>query len=87
MLETAALSFTYAGAAVPALKDVTLTVPRGKILLLCGGSGSGKSTLLRLLKAECAPHGKLEGEIRFDPAAFPGGVPEPGAVGLIGQDP
>lgn len=86
-METTALSFTYAGAAVPALKDVTLAVPRGKIVLLCGGSGSGKSTLLRLLKAECAPHGSREGEIRFDPAIFPAGKPEPGAVGLIGQDP
>ena len=87
LVETTALSFTYAGAAVPALKDVTLAVPRGKIVLLCGGSGSGKSTLLRLLKAECAPHGSREGEIRFDPAIFPAGKPEPGAVGLIGQDP
>ena len=86
-METAALSFTYAGAAAPALKDVDLSLPSGKILLLCGGSGSGKSTLLRLLKAECAPHGALEGEIRYDPAAFPGGRPAPEAVGLIGQDP
>jgi energy-coupling factor transport system ATP-binding protein len=33
----------------PALRDVSFTVPRGSLTVLCGGSGSGKSTALRLL--------------------------------------
>jgi energy-coupling factor transport system ATP-binding protein len=34
---------------VPALQDVSFSVPRGSLTVLCGGSGSGKSTALRLL--------------------------------------
>lgn len=32
-----------------ALKDIDLTVPRGKRIVICGPSGSGKSTLIRCL--------------------------------------
>ena len=32
-----------------ALKDISLTVSRGEVLVLCGPSGSGKSTLIRTL--------------------------------------
>ncbi|MCI1220079.1 MAG: ABC transporter ATP-binding protein [Bifidobacterium sp.] len=35
--------------AVAALRDVSFSVPRGSLTVLCGGSGSGKSTALRLL--------------------------------------
>ena len=34
---------------VPALVDVTVTVPRGRVTVVVGPSGSGKSSLLRLL--------------------------------------
>lgn len=45
------LSFSYAlgTQAVPALREVNLTIERGEFLLLTGPSGSGKSTLLSLL--------------------------------------
>jgi len=33
------------------LKDVSLTIPKGKVVALMGGSGSGKTTVLRLISA------------------------------------
>ncbi len=49
------VTYTYPGAAEPALRDVTLEVRPGELCLLAGLSGHGKSTLLR---ATCglAPH-------------------------------
>jgi branched-chain amino acid transport system ATP-binding protein len=45
MLEVSQLRVSYDG--VLALSDVTLTVPKGKIVALVGGNGNGKSTTLR----------------------------------------
>ena len=43
------------------LKDISLDVPRGEILVIMGGSGSGKSTFLRsLLGLKQATSGKVE---------------------------
>ncbi|MCA0201061.1 MAG: ABC transporter ATP-binding protein/permease [Proteobacteria bacterium] len=42
------VSFSYA-ADVPALRDLTLTVPAGKTTALVGASGAGKSTILSLI--------------------------------------
>ncbi|HEU4978120.1 MAG TPA: ABC transporter ATP-binding protein, partial [Solirubrobacteraceae bacterium] len=47
MLEIESLTYTYAGAAEPALRDVSLTVEPGEFAVLAGRSASGKSTLLR----------------------------------------
>lgn len=44
------LSFQYAGPSSPfVLKDINLTIPRGKVTAIVGTSGSGKTTLLKLL--------------------------------------
>jgi ATP-binding cassette subfamily B multidrug efflux pump len=43
------LTFTYEGAARPALSAVDLEVPAGRTVALVGRTGSGKSTLLSLL--------------------------------------
>ncbi len=41
------VTYTYPGAAAPALAEVTIDVEPGELVVLAGGSGSGKSTLLR----------------------------------------
>ena len=59
------LTFTYAGAREPALRQLSLTLPAGSFTLLCGPSGCGKTTLLRLLKKKLAPAGQRSGCILF----------------------
>lgn len=49
------LSFTYPGAARPALRDVSFRVPAGRTLALVGHTGCGKSTLLALLARAFEP--------------------------------
>lgn len=62
-LEVEGLSFTYAGADEPVLRDLSWSVPDGAFALLVGGTGSGKSTLLSLAKPEIAPAGERAGEV------------------------
>ena len=85
------VSFTYPGAAKPALADVSLTLPEGELILLMGPSGAGKSTLLRCVNG-LAPHfsgGRLSGNIRvnaLDPVrSAPQGMSH--HVGFVFQDP
>lgn len=59
------LTFTYTGAQAPTLQNISFSVPENAFLLLYGTSGSGKTTLLRLLKSECTPKGKRQGEILY----------------------
>ena len=47
-LELHEVTYTYPEAPVPALRDVTLEIPPGQMVIVAGASGSGKSTLLRV---------------------------------------
>ncbi len=51
----AGVTYTYPGAAAPALRDVDLEIGPGELVIVAGGSGSGKSTLLRVISG-LAPH-------------------------------
>ena len=43
------VSFAYPGAAVPALRNVSLSIRRGEVIALVGENGAGKSTFVKLL--------------------------------------
>jgi ABC-type multidrug transport system fused ATPase/permease subunit len=43
------VTFSYAGAAKPVLKDLSLTIPAGGSMALVGLNGAGKTTLVKLL--------------------------------------
>lgn len=64
-LELEKVTFTYPGAAAPAIRELSLSVEEGQLVALTGATGSGKSTLLRLLKRELAPRGERSGTIRL----------------------
>ena len=60
------LTFTYRRASQPAVRDVSLVVEAGEVLLVAGPSGCGKSTLIRAING-LIPHaynGTLDGEVR-----------------------
>lgn len=61
-----AVTYHYPGSTQPALRDVSLEVDAGEVILVRGPSGGGKSTLLRTLNG-LVPHstgGTLQGAIR-----------------------
>ena len=61
-IEFDGVSFAYPGAAVPALRDVTLRVRPGQSVALVGSNGSGKTTLVKLLARLYAP---TAGAVRY----------------------
>ena len=63
-----ALTFRYRRALEPALRDLSLRVDGGEVLLVAGPSGCGKSTLIRAMNG-LIPHayrGDLQGAVRLD---------------------
>ncbi|MDQ2935031.1 MAG: energy-coupling factor ABC transporter ATP-binding protein [Chloroflexota bacterium] len=63
-----ALTFRYRRASEPAIRDLSLTVEPGEVLLVAGPSGCGKSTLIRAING-LIPHayrGELQGVVRVE---------------------
>ncbi len=65
LIEIKNVSYRYKGSTADSLSDVSLTVPAGETLLLCGASGSGKTSVIRLING-LIPHyynGEFEGSV------------------------
>ncbi len=85
------VAVSYEG--VPAVRGVTLDVPRNRITAIIGPSGSGKSTLLRALDRmnDLIPGARVEGKVLYhgqdlyDPAVDPVEVRR--HVGMVFQKP
>lgn len=91
MIRLRDLTVRYPGAPAPALHDLTVDVPTGKLILLLGPSGSGKSTLALTL-AGLIPHSvfaEVQGEAEVDGLRPLTAGPAQCAthVGLLFQDP
>jgi energy-coupling factor transporter ATP-binding protein EcfA2 len=67
LLEIEGLTFRYRRASEPAIRDLSLTVEPGEVLLVAGPSGCGKSTLIRAING-LIPHsyrGERSGAVRL----------------------
>ena len=68
LVEVDGLTFRYRRATAPAIRDVSLTVSSGEVVLVAGPSGCGKSTLIRAING-LIPHaysGELAGSVTID---------------------
>jgi energy-coupling factor transport system ATP-binding protein len=68
IVEIEGLTFRYRRATEPALRDVSISVHPGEVLLVAGPSGCGKSTLIRAMNG-LIPHaypGELAGMVRIE---------------------
>lgn len=78
------VTFTYPGSSVPAVSDVSLTIPIGAHVAFVGASGAGKSTLVDLLLGLLVP---TEGQIRVDRTDLRNVLADwRGRVGYVPQD-
>lgn len=71
MLEFKSVSFCYENASDGCLRDISLCINTGEVVLLCGESGCGKTTVTRLINGLIPNYyeGKLEGRVLIDGAA------------------
>ena len=68
LVEVEGLTFRYRRASAPAVRDISLSVEPGEVILVAGPSGCGKSTLLRAMNG-LVPHaypGELSGMVRVE---------------------
>ena len=66
MIEIKDVGFSYENARKEdSIKDITVTIPRGQVVLLCGESGSGKTTFGRLVNGliPCYYEGRAGGSV------------------------
>ena len=61
LIEVKDVSFSYLNKQI--YKNLSLSIPKGKITAILGPSGTGKTTILRLIGAQLVPD---KGEILFD---------------------
>ena len=67
-VEVDGLTYRYRRATEPAIRDISLRIEPGEVLLVAGPSGCGKSTLIRAING-LIPHaypGELTGAVRID---------------------
>jgi energy-coupling factor transport system ATP-binding protein len=92
IVEIDSLTYAYGGAEnTPVLRDCSLNVSAGEMVLLVGPSGCGKSTLLRAVNG-LVPHfygGVMSGHVRIDGADTRDTTPAELAhrIGCVFQDP
>ena len=91
MITFSGVTFTYAEAETPTLREVELTIEEGELCLVVGQTGSGKTTLLRAING-LVPHftgGRLSGDVRIGGRSTRDFPPRELAdvVGVVGQDP
>ena len=68
LVEVDGLTFRYRRASEPAVRDLSLAVEPGEVILVAGPSGCGKSTLLRAMNG-LVPHaypGELSGSVHVE---------------------
>lgn len=73
MIEFQNVSFAYPDSTDGGLKNISLTVPDGQFVLLCGRSGCGKTTLTRLLNGLIPQFfaGELTGKVLLNGESIP----------------
>lgn len=81
------LSYTYPGAAAPALSDISLSLEPGEYLAVVGANGSGKSTLVRCLNGLVVPPPRTVMVDGFDPAEPAGRAGARKALSVVFQSP
>ncbi|OOM74876.1 putative HMP/thiamine import ATP-binding protein YkoD [Clostridium puniceum] len=68
MINLEDVSFTYAGENRCGVNNISLNIPKGEFIVLCGESGCGKTTITRLING-LIPHfyeGKISGKVSIN---------------------
>lgn len=83
------LTFFYPDALQPALSQVSFSLRRGGLTVVCGESGCGKSTLLRHMKKNQSPFGDKSGRLEMEGRPLEQFSERESAVkiGFVGQNP